>query len=306
MAGLLCAYINPSAMVLEATATTPDKHKAILRFRTPTIPKLIGVPAKRVVVHKAVWFDGKEQPLTIAAAHQYSEKVTGSTSSRSINRLMPSERHIPTQKIVATLASQITGIRHNSTVASINSERIVLNDDTVIHRVGVPVVSTLPMPVLAMITGMACPNTFFEPIYANHFVVPNCDAYCTIYFPGASTPIYRASIHKNTVIIESNRPPTPIHLEEVFAALGIGHKSMEGTVIDHRQPYGKLLTTNQSHRKNFILQQTLENNIYSLGRFATWRPGVMLDDVVEDVSHIRDMINDGHYAAKQHKQEENK
>jgi hypothetical protein len=31
-------------------------------------------------------------------------------------------------------------------------------------------------------------------------------------------------------------------------------------------------------------------NIYSLGRFATWKPGLLLDDIVGDVNVIRRLI----------------
>jgi hypothetical protein len=39
---------------------------------------------------------------------------------------------------------------------------------------------------------------------------------------------------------------------------------------------------------------TDEFNIYSLGRFAIWKPHVLLDDVFHDMRKIQSMIRDGH------------
>ncbi len=36
-------------------------------------------------------------------------------------------------------------------------------------------------------------------------------------------------------------------------------------------------------------------NIYSLGRFATWRPGLLLDDLVNDIRVIQKIADHGNY-----------
>jgi hypothetical protein len=61
------------------------------------------------------------------------------------------------------------------------------------------------------------------------------------------------------------------------------------------QQYSKILPISDSERKKFIIWLTDEWGIYSLGRFATWRPGLLMDDVVNDVRVIRKIITDGHY-----------
>ena len=55
-------------------------------------------------------------------------------------------------------------------------------------------------------------------------------------------------------------------------------------------------------RGEFILDLTLTHNIYSLGRYATWRPKVMLDDVLDDIFVIRKLIQQGKYASRLHQQ----
>ena len=43
-------------------------------------------------------------------------------------------------------------------------------------------------------------------------------------------------------------------------------------------------------RKEFLYYLTREFNIYSLGRFATWKQ-IILDDVVDDANKIMKLIN---------------
>jgi hypothetical protein len=39
-------------------------------------------------------------------------------------------------------------------------------------------------------------------------------------------------------------------------------------------------------------------NVYSLGRFATWRAGLLLDDLVNDIIQIENWISAGPYAVQ--------
>ena len=43
-------------------------------------------------------------------------------------------------------------------------------------------------------------------------------------------------------------------------------------------------------RKELIHRLSMEANVYSLGRFATWR-NILLDDVVEDARRIQRMMD---------------
>ncbi len=61
------------------------------------------------------------------------------------------------------------------------------------------------------------------------------------------------------------------------------------------QRYAKILPIPENERKQFIYWATDKFNLYSLGRFATWRPGLLMDDVVNDVRVIRRIINNGSY-----------
>jgi hypothetical protein len=52
------------------------------------------------------------------------------------------------------------------------------------------------------------------------------------------------------------------------------------------QKYFKILPIDNDERKRFIAWATDNFNIYSLGRYATWRPSLLLDDLVQDIRLI--------------------
>jgi hypothetical protein len=73
-------------------------------------------------------------------------------------------------------------------------------------------------------------------------------------------------------------------LEQATNLLGISAQPYD---IDCReQLYSKINPVDDNLRKNFIHWATVKHNVYSLGRFATWRPGLLLDSLVNDVRLI--------------------
>ena len=59
------------------------------------------------------------------------------------------------------------------------------------------------------------------------------------------------------------------------------------------QKFGKILPIDENLRKEFVLKLTKDYNIYSLGRFATWRQ-VLLDDLVKDIDVIEKFVSGNH------------
>ncbi len=57
----------------------------------------------------------------------------------------------------------------------------------------------------------------------------------------------------------------------------------------------KILPIDEDVRKRFIMWASDKHQVYSLGRFATWRPGLLLDDVVNDVRVIQRIHKQGNY-----------
>lgn len=305
MAGLLCGALNPNSTIYEASNEQPDNHKAVLRLRSPEIGKLVGVDMKKVKVHKAIWSKGQERQLTIGLAHQYSRKVTGKISARSIFNLDTEYRFIPPVDFVDQLRDKAPRIKYGKKIKKISKEQILFDDHKVIDRRETPIVSTVPMPVLANILVESDPAPFSTGnIYINQYNISWCDSHCTIYYPDEETSVYRATINGNVLIIEGTKPLIETEEEMVFKSLGISINDVYGSVIkDHKQKRGKITGIHSKPRQAFILKSTIDFNIYSLGRFATWRPKVMLDDVLDDIFHIRNLISKGNYAAINHPQE---
>lgn len=293
LTGMLCGALNPGSLIYEAGPKRPNQHKAVLRMKSDSISRILGIPFKKVTVHKALWYDGEERQATPRFAHMYSKKISGTISARSIFNLSSEERYIPPDNF-AVLLEECCKIEYETEIQS---------------AVGftVPVVSTIPMPALAKITNnssLSAIDFWHEPIVVHQWEIENCNSYCTIYFPDPKMAVYRATINGSTLIVESQGDIKKDEFAIVFRSLGILDASCVCTVENHIQKYGKIRDIDWHKRRQFIADMTIKHNIYSLGRFATWRPKVMMDDVLEDIFVIRRLIEEGHYASINHQQGE--
>jgi hypothetical protein len=143
------------------------------------------------------------------------------------------------------------------------------------------------------------------PIYANRIPIKDCDSYCTIYYPHPEMNTYRASITGNILITEGVGQLTQNELYQICESFGIDLQSvMTNHIRNHKHMLGKITPISNRDREEFITDMTIRYNIYSLGRFACWRPKTMLDDVLEDIWHIRRLIEGGHYQSLKYQQNE--
>lgn len=289
MAGLLTAAmlrrLRPS--VHEAQAELPDNHGALLRFRTDAVQRETSQPFRKVRVLKAVKSGGRLRPIsTIRDANLYALKVTGDMIARSVLDLSPCDRYIAPDDFITGMARDAI-IRVNSPLTL-----EVLRD--LKGQSEINAISTIPMPALMKLVGWEPPAFSWRPIWSVtvSFSRPKIDLYQTIYYPEPGVPWYRASITGNHIIIEyTSEPPEFESIAEIFDDFGIPGSE---TILYHaskpkRQEYGKLLPLPESVRQEFILAMTDEYNLYSVGRFATWRQ-ILLDDVVSDVRRVETWI----------------
>jgi hypothetical protein len=72
--------------------------------------------------------------------------------------------------------------------------------------------------------------------------------------------------------------------------LGLHEDALTG-ITSHASKYAKILPIPEQVRRDFMHWATVNHHIYSLGRFATWRPGLMLDDLVNDIRLIAGWID---------------
>lgn len=295
MSGLLAGALNPGSTIYEAGEDKESNHQALFRCRKPDIGKMLGIPFKEVTVHKAIWLDGKEVNPSPRIAHMYSKKITGLITSRSIFDITSAVRYIPPRDFIYQLKKKCDIVYNNPFDIT----------DYAPPNLTKPIISTIPIFKNAAIFGLKLDGLcHFDSIYVNQISIPNCSSYCTIYFPDPKFSAYRASITGNTLIIEGMKKLHYKDLTEIYESLGIKFYDDPNQYLNHKQKFGKMIPIDNKIRQNIIADLTLKYGIYSLGRFATWRPKVMLDDVLEDIFVIRRLIEEGNYGSIKYKQGE--
>jgi len=289
MAGLLAGHMlrRHEPVICEAKKSLPNNHHAVLRFRSRAVAEATHIPFREVVVHKAIWDNGMMygQP-TLATQNMYAQKVAGIVRNRSIIDLQPSKRYIAPPDFIAQLARGLE-IHYD--------EPLLISH--IKEGVDEPAISTIPMKMLMrMVHWEHDPRTTFKhsPIWTlNVDLAGNIDVYQTIYYPNTAQQWYRASITGSRLTIEFIDAPQENmgwqYADFVLTHFGIKPEGFVGHPQWGKQEYGKLIPMDDELRHTFIDYMTDRFNIYSLGRFGTWRQ-ILLDDVVNDIRVIDRLI----------------
>lgn len=296
LAGLMAAHAWPQAIVLEAAPRPAATHRALLRFRSDAVARLTGVRFTPVRVHKGIWFDGAYHEPSIQLANLYARKVTGRLQGdRSIWSLAPVDRWIAPEDFYDQLVQSV-------------GPRIQWGCEFDWHAprpVGSAVVSTAPLPYTAGALGLlgAEPAGRLQfqraAIRVERFKVPGARAYQTVYFPQESTQLYRASITGDVLIMEyadeflEQAPSADGAMGLVREAFGLGWTAVE-MIETVSQKFGKISPIDDTARRALLFNLTHKHNVYSLGRFATWR-NILLDDVVQDIDVIKRLLRADSY-----------
>jgi|TARA_R100001509_G_C4739603_1_gene172732 hypothetical protein len=159
---------------------------------------------------------------------------------------------------------------------------------------GQPIISTIPMPAMMDIVGWKEKPEFpYRSIWSCWCTIADYDVSVnqTIYYPDLKDPYYRASLLGNKFILEYNQEPWQSH-EDVSSVLAndFGIDSKVKDLHVKKQKFGKISSIDDNLRKEFLYYLTREFNVYSLGRFATWKQ-IILDDVVDDANKVMKLIN---------------
>lgn len=304
MAGLLAGgMIRDQPVTLhESASTLPNNHSAVLRFRTSIVGDALDIPFKKVRMMKTShpW----RNPVADALA--YSMKTNGTATLRSVTTAKGdiSERYIAPENLIMELGARLNGpVFFDSKITSID-----------LCSMPRPIISTIPMPVLMKLLHY---NDIPKFNYVNGFnincTLPDSDAYVSVYIPDPKDSFNRVSLTGDKLTIEFSAPDQTADqikqrisilqtsgniLSSVISRglwyLGINECKWHSEKIS-AQPYSKILPVNEGERRRFIVWATDQHGIYSLGRFATWRPGLLMDDVVNDVRVIRKIIKNGSY-----------
>jgi len=284
MAGLIAAnyFRKSSPVIVEKQPGLPNNHGALLRFRSDKVFNVVGLQAKRVKVRKSIVY-GPDfmSDCNPYLANQYSMKVTGRIEDRSIWNLDTEDRYIAPSDFLERMADGCN-IEYGREIKDWSrAEQII---------------STMPMPALMKILGWKdIPDFNFKPIWTITAEIPYANINQTIYFPELDVPYYRASFVGSKVIIEFIREPWYDGGEahrlaaEVIDYFGIEVDDTRLVIEIKHQKLGKMLPIDEQLRKEFMHHATVNYGVYSLGRFATWRP-ILLDDVVDDLAVIERMM----------------
>lgn len=298
LAGLLAGtMLRHRAEIVEKQLSLPNNHQALLRFKTNIFSTAIGIPFKKVRMIKAVYGDNSNP---IKNELNYARKVIGQyRSDRSLPvGVIKEDRYIAPPDLIEQMASMCK-IEFDEPVGEEGWGEVSNEISTI---------STMPMPALMNI--LCYPkrkNIKFEALEGHVITadVKNCDAYVTYYFTGVEHSAYRASITGSKLIIEATGVTDPsIDNASSIASYYIRcfgiHPAEISNIKSHHMRYAKILPIDDEVRKEFMHWATINFNIYSLGRFATWRPGLLLDDLVNDVNliHAWTMKGGKYHAAK--------
>lgn len=287
LSGLLAAHAWQKAELIEQLSEGELRarmHAAVLRFRSDAVSRLTGIPFRQVTVRKGIWSGGAFVPPSIGVANRYAQKCVGAlVADRSIWSAdgAPAARWVAPQEFPERLLDAVLPrieFGWEWTGSYPNAER-----DS-------PIVSTIPLPVMLRKLEWALPHFQRAKIWVQHADLPiGTDVHQTVYFPDDELPIYRASMTGRRLIMEFARPidgtlelESWMHVERAF---GI---SMPAVRAAGDKEFGKIVDLPTAMRKPILAKLTADLNVYSLGRFATWR-NILLDDVVQDIEMIRRM-----------------
>jgi len=289
LSGLLAGCLIPGSTIYEQQSELPNNHGAVLRFRSDAISRALNIPFKKVEVHKAVFYEEILWDFaTIEMMNKYSKKVTGHYLSRSIGDCSTVTRYIAPFDFIQLLAERCEICFDFPWDKSWHA-----NETTI---------STIPMQRMMTILGFSVPGenvTFFhQPIWSMIYEFKDIDLYQTIYFPSQQTKVYRASFTGNRLIVEMMSDPSHVGapLDMVLRAFGI-YAAVPYSTERKEQQYGKIIDIDPHIRRSIMATLTHEHNIYSLGRYATWR-NILLDDVFEDIYKIMDLVKLDSYSRR--------
>lgn len=297
MAGLLAARMLKNRghhpVILEQQPSLPNNHRAVLRFRTNVVSEVTGIPFNKVNMIKCTV--SYRNPVADCLA--YAQKVTGtySTDRSIVGNVVHAERWIAPSDFISQLAKGL----------DIKYEQKVNFGIGIYSQGALPIISTIPMPKLIPLLNypnLGAADFDYRPGLVIKAHIKDCYAFASMYVPDPDHEFSRVSITGDELSIEVNASKLDFDAEilvsEALHMLGIsgnGSALFEpyigaGLVQMHPQQYSKIMPIDDDQRKRFMAWATDKHNIYSLGRFATWRPGLLLDDLVNDIKRIEGWI----------------
>jgi len=267
-------------------------HKAVMRLRTTSIKDYVNCSLEKIKVHKGVWYNGKmHTEPNLLLNNIYSLKVYESLGDRSLSSLGIVERYL----ISDIRSASINYLRDE--VIGIGSDRSLMLKSGATYQYDA-CISTIPMPVMLKISGMKSDVPFgYRPINISIVKLDiSSTVNQTVYFAGPE-PQYRATIEGDRVIIESISEMKDMEIIKSLIPFGLGKARYIKSIEQYEQKIGKIEPIDDGLRRRIMMDLTDKFNIYSFGRFATWR-SLRVDQTVDDIKKIMLLIkvkNRGYY-----------
>lgn len=288
LAGQVMMRHNPTIYLKDEELV--NHHSAVLHFKTDDISRFLNIPFKKVVIEKAISYEGKlYTESNLAFQNLYSQKVTGRVIDRSIKDIKSEVRYIAPDNLF-----ELMTIGLNIKLRSDLEYELFSGEDNE------PVLSYVKMPdVMKMLEYPTRPKFEFRPVYTTNtdILYPEVDVYQTIYYPG-NEKYYRVSITKNRLIVEYIKEPSNEDeymsdvikiLENDFRIDFNSSRSNLGSTVYNHMPIGKMAPIDERLRKKFIYELTDKYNIWSFGRNGIWK-SIRLDDLYHDLMKIDKMV----------------
>ncbi len=294
LSGLLAANIlhRHKPHIYEQQPSLPNNHSAVLRFRSPIIGDVLGIPFKKVTMIKTVlpW----RNPVADALAYSYKTTETY-LSDRSVvsSSFVREDRYIAPPGLISLMSGSIPEEQFHfgdSFFDDCDGSPLGLG-------LNCPIISTIPMPALmkALDYKDLPKEQWFNHKVGVNLRVPiyHCDAYVSLYVTSPEYDMSRLSLTGGELIIEyptMTREQFTVEKIELEVQLALHFLGMDDAKVGmysvSQQAYHKIMPIDDNARKDFMSWATRQFNIYSLGRYATWRPTLLLDDLVQDIRLI--------------------
>lgn len=266
-------------------------HNAVLRTKSDEIGLYLNSEMEKIWVEKAIYRDGSLYSTpTLKDKNEYSLKTTGGLHQRSISDLSSCWRYI-FKNSVSSFPS--VNFIKGKVVAIDNNIALIRKEEEEIEEKFSLCITTAPMPVNMGLCGLERKIVFDE----EQIYVVTADLnikssiHQTIYIPSWPSIFYRITISGQKIVAEGKgafpeeeKAFLTLRLIVKFV-LGVESGNIEATrFVDQRN--GKIVEIDDMARKEIILELSHKHNVYSLGRYACWRPKLMIDDLPKDIKKI--------------------
>lgn len=264
-------------------------HHAVMRLRSPVSATMLGCRIKAVEVKKAILYGGRLfDKCNITMNNLYSLKTSGEIVSKSIWAVEPCTRYE-----ISSAIRIPDGVLFGHTLVRLFKRTAIFSTGEGHTQVEYKnAISTIPLPSLLSATGTKTDLKFeSKPIYITRVNISESSEgiHQTIYLPEKEYSAYRATIENKTLIVEAVKPVSYKELNTIENLFGLSCRKKRDS-NQFVMKFGKMKSVDDGKRKDLLYQLTDQHSIYSLGRFAVWKP-LTIDKTIADFEKICVMMN---------------